>query len=86
MMDYKFHTDAGHGWLEVSREELELLGIEHEISRYSYQAGGIVYLEEDCDANTFINAMDAKGVKPRIHYLTQEETSFIRSLERYSGF
>lgn len=82
-MMYIFHSDAGHGWLAVDREELVELRIADQISSYSYQRGSTVYLEEDCDASTFINALDAKGLKPTIHYAAQEEESFIRSLPRY---
>lgn len=82
-MEYVFHSDAGHGWLEVDREELVELRIADQISSYSYQRGKKVYLEEDCDASSFINALDAQGIKPTIHYAAQEEESFIRSLPRY---
>lgn len=52
---YHFTNDPGHGWLHVKREELVRLGIADKISSYSYQRGGTVYLEEDCDATLFIN-------------------------------
>lgn len=44
-----FHTDPGHGWLEVPKSMVppELKG---KISRYSYQDDNNYYLEEDCDA------------------------------------
>ena len=53
---YKFTSDPGHGWLHVKREELTRLGIADKISAYSYQHGGMVYLEEDMDVSTFIDA------------------------------
>jgi len=53
---FKFHSDAGHGWLEVPRSEIEKLGIEKEISHYYYQNGNSVYLEEDCDLSLFVIA------------------------------
>ena len=59
MAKYRFITDAGHGWLEVPRTELEALHIAGEVSSYSYQHGELVYLEEDCDATLF---WDAKGL------------------------
>jgi hypothetical protein len=82
-MEYVFHSDAGHGWLEVDRDELVELRIADQISAYSYRRGNKVYLEEDCDASTFMNALDAKGIKPSIEYAAQEDESFIRSLPRY---
>lgn len=88
MKKYHFYQDAGHGWLKVSRAELEELGIANKISYYSYQSesGKWVYLEEDCDFATFIIA---KGWEPRwsafedfliCHF---SERSHIRSYSRY---
>ena len=51
-----FHSDAGHGWLAVKRTELQRLGIEDEISPWSFEKGGTVYLEEDSDADKFVRA------------------------------
>lgn len=82
-MEYTFHSDAGHGWLEVRKRELEDLGLADKVSSYSYVRGDKVYLEEDCDASLFINALDGKGVKPTIIFAAQETESFIRSLRRY---
>ena len=55
---YIFHSDAGHGWLEVSRSDLQALGIEGEISIYSYQKGNLAFLEEDRDAHLFITTLE----------------------------
>ena len=33
---YQFIEDPGHGWLRVTLEELNLLGLVPEISSYSY--------------------------------------------------
>jgi hypothetical protein len=52
---YKFHEDAGHGWLEVPLAEVIESGIE--VSGYSYKRGGTAYLEEDLDAGLFMDAM-----------------------------
>lgn len=45
-----YHSDPGHGWLEVPRDDLTALGIKHEISACSYQDEANAYLEEDVDA------------------------------------
>ena len=55
---YIFHSDASHGWLEVSRSDLQALGIEGEISIYSYQKGNLAFLEEDRDAHLFITTLE----------------------------
>lgn len=59
---YIFHTDPGHGWLAVKRSELASLGILNKITAFSYQKGGTVYLEEDCDLASFCEAKKAIGV------------------------
>lgn len=60
-----WHSDPGHAWLAVKRKLLIDLGILHKITPYSYQKGKTVYLEEDCDGETFYLAWIAKyGAKP----------------------
>lgn len=76
---YKFISDPGHGWLEVTRSELEALDLLGKISRYSYQRGALVYLEEDCDAPLFVEAKKARGEPLEVRAEHQENT-FIRSL------
>lgn len=62
---YISHSDGGHAWLAVKRRELEFLNIIDKVSRFSYQKGGTVYLEEDCDAGLFIVAYEKKfGTRP----------------------
>ena len=61
-MKFDFYSDPGHGWVKVSKELLAKLGISHKISQYSYQRGNFAYLEEDCDANLFVQAMEAHGL------------------------
>lgn len=52
----KWHSDPGHAWLEVKKELLIKLGIKDKISYFSYEKGSRVFLEEDCDASTFLEA------------------------------
>ena len=79
-----FHSDSGHGWLEVPFWLLDLFeGLE--VTAYSYacnrrQCG---YLEEDCDKSAFIDAFEAKfGAKPQMGE-KYSANSFIRSLNSY---
>lgn len=79
---YRFHEDAGHGWLEVPSAECCALGIMSKISSYSYRgknAEGIdcLYLEEDCDFAVFWDAKNGcvkyertyhKGEAPCRHF------------------
>ncbi len=59
---YNFYEDARHGWLAVKRKELIELGIIDQISKYSYQKGGTVYLEEDRDLTIFIKALEKNDI------------------------
>ena len=52
-----FHSDAGHGWLQVSYQDLIVLDLLSVISGCSYRNGDKVYLEEDMDAGSYINAI-----------------------------
>jgi hypothetical protein len=64
---YLFHADAGHGWLQVERQELVDLRIDHIVSIFSFQNNRDVYLEEDCDMPLFVMAYKEKfGYEPRI--------------------
>ena len=82
-MSYTFHTDPGHGWLEVSKEELSLFNIADKISSYSYKLGSKVFLEEDCDAGLFINALENKGIKFTYTTINSNSDSIIRTYKRY---
>lgn len=83
-MDFKFYEDPGHGWLAVKRSLLVELGIEQHISPFSYQKGKTVYLEEDCDANRFVKAMETRGIKVNPVYKIHGNRSPIRSYESYA--
>jgi hypothetical protein len=80
---YIIHSDPGHAWIAVKRAELISLGILDQVTRFSYQHGKTVYLEEDIDAGLFISAYEAQhGVRPsqRVSY---QDYSPVRS---YEGF
>jgi len=81
-MKYRFIADPGHGWLEVSREEVNRLGIAAEVSHYSYQYGDKVYLEEDCDLSVFLEAKKAVGEAVELVEVYQENTP-VRNYPQY---
>lgn len=82
---FKFHSDSGHGWLAVKRDLIYKLKIDQTISRFSYQKGSTVYLEEDMDMTTFINAFTAaNGYKPMIMEQPSVQRSMIRSYASFS--
>lgn len=80
---FNFYTDAGHGWLEVPKSMLVELGIAEQVSGYSYQQGENAYLEEDCDAGLFIEALKETGVTPEFLTKHTNGDSFVRYYPRY---
>lgn len=80
------YTDPGHGWLKVTRKLLIELGIENQITAYSYQSksGKIVYLEEDADVSLFANTLKAKGWSFQ-NETKYSERSHVRSLPRFKA-
>ena len=82
-----FHADPAHGWLEVNREDLDLLNIAHKISRYSYQKADRVFLEEDSDAAHYLRAAGGRGWTITTTEKHTNYDSFIRNLPRFeTGF
>ena len=89
MKVFRFYEDGGHGWLRVTFLELMGLGIEKDISHYSYikpsKDGKTIYcyLEEDCDLERFAVAMNAKGKEWKARRYASDR-SRIRSYDSYS--
>jgi hypothetical protein len=80
---FRFYSDPGHGWLAVKRAYLRELGILEKITQFSYQRGETVYLEEDVDAGTFIEAFQQRfNIKPLIKDCFHASVP-IRSYERF---
>lgn len=80
---FTYHTDPGHGWVEVEMAEVRRLGIADQISPYSYRKGQTAYLEEDCDAGRLIEAKKARGETYTIKEKHTNHDSFIRNLSRF---
>jgi len=79
-----YYTDPGHGWFAVKRAELARLGVLDSVSHYSYQRGQTVYLEEDCDAALYFNAIRrTTGQDPAYIYKHTDKTHPIRSYEYF---
>lgn len=86
MKTFKFYSDAAHGWLAVKYQLLIDLGCAEEITSYSYQRGGTVYLEEDQDAGTFLRAYRARyGAAPALVPAPHVDRSRIRGYAPYRG-
>lgn len=84
MKPFKYYSDSGHGWLAVKRSFLVSIGILDKITRFSYQRGKTVYLEEDCDVTTFVEAYKkAYGVEPKFIHSYVNGNSSIRRYEHF---
>lgn len=82
-MKLRYITDPGHGWLEVPRGLLEVLGIQDKITDYSYINNGYVYLEEDLDMQTFVRALRASStIELELEHVYQERTA-VRDYDQY---
>jgi hypothetical protein len=80
MKTYHNYTDPGHGWLRVTKKELELLGVADKISSCSYMRGDVAFLEEDCDDPLFLQAQKVLTVI-KDHY--SNKFSKIRNYDSY---
>ena len=80
---FKYIQDPGHGWLEVPRNLLAKLGIEYDISQFSYIDRSRAYLEEDCDMSLFLQAYKDQVGEFELTEIHINSDSFIRGLLRY---
>ena len=76
-------NDPGHGWLSVPLKFVKELGIEKEISVYSYMSLSRAYLEEDSDMGILLNKLKEKNIEYDISVLESEKTS-IRNMASYN--
>jgi hypothetical protein len=78
---FVLHADSGHGWLAVKRTLLNDLEVVP--SALSFQRGGTVYLEEDCDAGLFLRALKQRGDTYTVRTSYTDGHSRVRS---YAGY
>jgi hypothetical protein len=83
-MKFTIYADPGHSWAKVPRKLIHSLGIAHRITPYSYQRGEYVYLEEDLDLNTFVEAYRAQ-ISPALQFVEKytDRSSKIRTYFSY---
>ena len=82
-MKFDRYYDPGHSWARVPRTLLTKLGIESQISSFSYMRNDHAYLEEDCDLVLFVNAMNDHGKIVEFRNKFSNKSSKIRS---YAGY
>jgi len=81
-MNFTFYFDAGHGWLAVSETQAAMVGLtEGDFTAYSYREGDMLYLEEDCDALTFVRAWEAENGTILTHAVDHGNWSEIRNMD-----
>lgn len=80
-MKLRSYADPGHGWLAVPIAAYLKSGIV--ASRYSYvnRTRSTVYLEEDCDAGLFLDAMKAQGIEVLMKHNHTNRQSKIRNMD-----
>lgn len=64
--EYQVISDPGHSWVKVPYKDLEDSGVEFEISEFSYRTRRDAFLEEDCDAGVFLDALKRKGIEVKL--------------------
>jgi hypothetical protein len=86
-MKTKFHyvQDPGHGWLKVPVAELQRLGIENNISNYSYIRDAMAYLEEDSDMKVFLDAREQRNEPVVLQEFSRNRFSPIRKYTAYGS-
>ena len=83
-LELTFHSDPGHGWLEVPKRLLSDLAIQTKITPWSYMDDDNAYLEEDLDYSVFVEAAKAQGYELTISETYQDNTP-IRHMQSYSA-
>jgi hypothetical protein len=79
---FNYYTDSGHGWVKVPVNILRKLGIEKQVTTFSYWRKGFAYIEEDTDMATFMEAHPEKD-KLKFHNFHSNNSSRIRNYETY---
>jgi hypothetical protein len=79
-------SDPGHAWCKVPITLLNKLGIQNQISRYSYKRKDHAYLEEDLDLTTLIDSLNNEypGIKIKYNEQISNKSSKIRSYIPYT--
>ncbi len=79
----QWYADPAHEWLAVPLALVKALGIAERVSTCSYvdHLVGVAYLEGDCDAALFIEAVEKLGQNLDVTHLDGD--CYIRDLPRF---
>jgi hypothetical protein len=80
---YVYHQDSAHGWLEVPDRELQIMGLQEQITPYSYLHQGKAYLEEDLDMRTFL---DIRRLLPKPYVIHNNYMDGICFIQEYPAY
>lgn len=72
------YQDAKHAWYAVKRVLLEKFGLLDKVSVFSYERGGTVYLEEDCDGKMFTDYLISNNIPYTVELVRDSDISPIR--------
>jgi len=82
-LTFHFYADPAHGWLKVKIAQLRKLGLMEHITSYSYVKGENAFLEEDCDASTFLQKLKEFGIEPVFKHHYTDRMSRIRKYKNF---
>jgi hypothetical protein len=82
-MTLDYYQDSGHGWVKIHLDKLKALGIDKDISYFSYTRGSYAYLEEDGDLSILIKACNDKGIVLKFREHNSDRDSKIRNYQSY---
>jgi hypothetical protein len=82
-MTLNYYQDSGHGWVKIHLDKLKALGIDKDISYFSYTRKQYAYLEEDCDLSILIKACNDKGIILKFREHNSDRDSKIRNYQSY---
>ena len=78
VLQIEFIQDSGHGWLKIPKE----LRFNLDYSNYSYSDDKFLFLEEDRDANMWMNEIRKIGIKTEYKEIIYNHECYIRNLMR----
>lgn len=84
VLELHCYADPSNAWLEVNRSTLAALGVDGDISTYSKQLAGIVYLDGFLDMPVFVRAATLAGIPLRTITHVVTERSPIHGMEPYA--
>lgn len=84
-MKFDFYADPGHGWMKVPLSLIKKLGVQKNISTYSYVRNAHAFLEEDRDAGVVIKALREQGREVGFREHVADKRSKIRSYACYDA-